>query len=151
MEFAAGQYAQLSFDEVPTRSYSMANRQGNGNLEFYIRRVPGEATSEHVHCTLKAGDEVEIEFPLGSSYLRQHHTGPVLCIADGSGLAPIKLIVDTALAHGMKQPIHLYFGVRSERDLYLVEHFQTLAERHADLSFAAVLSEARSTDIGATS
>jgi len=142
--FDAGQYAQVGFDGVPPRSYSMANRHGDDSLEFHIRRVPSGVTSEHVHGALKVGDRARLEFPLGSSYLRQHHSGPILCVAGGSGLAPIKSIVETALAHGMKQPIHVYFGARGERDLYLVEHFQTLAARHPNLSFAAVLSEAQS-------
>ncbi|MFU0507838.1 2Fe-2S iron-sulfur cluster-binding protein [Pseudaminobacter sp. NGMCC 1.201702] len=142
--FTAGQYAQIGFDGAPARSYSMANRHGDESLEFHVRRVPGGVTSEHVHGALKTGDKVTLEFPLGSSYLRQHHSGPILCIAGGSGLAPIKSIVETALAHGMKQPIHVYFGARSDRDLYLVEHFQALADRHANLTFATVLSEAES-------
>ena len=111
------------------------------SLEFHIRKVPGGVTSQHVHEALKAGDKLTLEFPLGSSYLRQHHSGPILCIAGGSGLAPIKSIVETALAHGMKQPIHVYFGARGARDLYLVEHFETLADRHNNLSFTAVLSD----------
>ncbi|OCP19226.1 MULTISPECIES: 2Fe-2S iron-sulfur cluster-binding protein [unclassified Ensifer] len=144
LRFAAGQYAQLSFDGAPARSYSMANRDGDDGLEFHIRRVPGGVTSQHVHSRLKSGDKATLEFPLGSSYLRQHHSGPILCIAGGSGLAPIKAIVETALAHGVKQPIHVYFGVRGERDLYLVEHFQALAKRHPNLTFVPVLSEAQS-------
>lgn len=152
MHFAAGQYAQVSFNGVPARSYSMASRQGDDSLEFHIRRVSGGATSEHVHGGLKIGDTVRLEFPLGASFLRQHHSGflrqhhsgPILCIAGGSGLAPIKSIVETALAHGMRQPIRVYFGVRAERDLYLVEHFQALARQHAHLAFTPVLSEATS-------
>ncbi|OCP06351.1 MULTISPECIES: 2Fe-2S iron-sulfur cluster-binding protein [unclassified Ensifer] len=144
LPFAAGQYAQVGFDGLPARSYSMANRHGDGGLEFHIRRVEGGLTSHHVHSVLKAGNKATLEYPMGSSYLRQHHSGPILCIAGGSGLAPVKAIVETALAHGMKQPIHLYFGIRSERDLYLVEHFQTLAKWHSNLSFTPVLSETQS-------
>lgn len=125
--FTAGQYAQVGFNGVPARSYSMANWHGDDGLEFH-----------------RTGDKATLEFPLGSSSLRLHHSGPILCIAGGSGLAPIKSIVETALAHGMKQPIHVYFGVRVERDLYLVEHFQVLAKRHPNLTFAPVLSEAQS-------
>ncbi len=139
--FTAGQYAQVGFDGVPARSYSMANRHSDDSIEFHIRKVQGGVTSQHVHEALKAGDKVMLEFPLGSSYLRQHHSGPILCIAGGSGLAPIKSIVETALAHGMKQPIHVYFGARGARDLYLVEHFETLAGRHNNLSFTAILSD----------
>lgn len=146
LHFAAGQYAQIGFDGLPARSYSMASRQGDSSLEFHIRRVPGGATSEHVHGALRIGDKTGLELPLGSSSLRQHHSGPILCIAGGSGLAPIKSIVETALAHGMRQPIHVYFGVRAERDLYLVDHFQALARQHAHLAFTPVLSEAPSTE-----
>lgn len=142
--FVAGQYAQVSFDRVPARSYSMANRHGDGGVEFHIRHVVGGTTSQHVHHGLMVGDKVTLEYPMGSSYLRENHAGPILCIAGGSGLAPIKSIVETALAHGMKQPIHLYFGARTERDLYLVDHFRALAEWHANLFFHAVLSEADS-------
>ncbi|MFU0506353.1 2Fe-2S iron-sulfur cluster-binding protein [Pseudaminobacter sp. NGMCC 1.201702] len=140
--FSAGQYAQVGFDGMPSRSYSMANRHGDDSLEFHVRRVPGGVASQHVHDALKIGDRARLEFPLGSSYLRQHHSGPILCVAGGSGLAPIKSIVETALAHGMKQPIHVYFGARTERDLYLVDHFRSLAGRHPTLSFTPVLSEA---------
>ncbi|KQU78973.1 oxidoreductase [Ensifer sp. Root31] len=143
--FAAGQFANVSFDGVPPRSYSMANQPGAAGLEFHIRRVPGGVTSQHVHSRLKSGDKATLEFPLGSSYLRQHHSGPILCVAGGSGLAPIKAIVETALSHGTKHPIHIYFGARGERDLYLVEHFQALARRHPNLSFTPVLSEAQTT------
>lgn len=145
LHFTAGQYAQIGFDGFPVRSYSMASRPGDDSLDFHIRRVPGGAASEHVHGALKIGDKAELEFPLGSASLRQHHTGPILCIAGGSGLAPIKSIAETALSHGMKQPIHVYFGVRAARDLYLVEHFRALASQHANLTFTPVLSEASST------
>lgn len=143
--FTAGQYARIGFIGTPVRSYSMANRERDGSLEFHIRRVAGGIASEHIHGVLKTGDKVELEFPLGSSYLRKSHSGPMLCIAGGSGLAPIKSIVETALANGMKQPIHVYHGVRNERDLYLIKHFQTLAEQYANLTFVVALSEAETT------
>ncbi|MCF7646394.1 2Fe-2S iron-sulfur cluster binding domain-containing protein [Bacillus subtilis] len=144
LNFEAGQYAELSFNGVPSRSYSMANRSGESYLEFHIRHVPGGNTSGYVHQTLKTGDPIKMEVALGASFLRQYHSDPILCIAGGSGLAPIKSIVETALAHGMKQRIHVYFGARSERDLYLTEHFRSLTEKHPNLSFTPVLSEARS-------
>ena len=144
LNFEAGQYAELSFNGVPSRNYSMANRSGENCLEFHIRNVPGGITSGYVHQILKTGDPIKMEVALGASFLRQHHANPILCIAGGSGLAPIKSIVETVLAHGMKQRIHVYFGVRSERDLYLTEHFRSLTEKHPNLSFTPVLSEARS-------
>lgn len=144
LAFSAGQYARLSLPGVPARDYSMANRPDQSELEFHVRRVSGGKTSSFIHTELKLGDRVTVEGPLGFSYLRHGHTGPILAVAGGSGLAPIQSIVSTALAFGMRQPIHIYFGVRTERDLYLLEQFQALAAYHEQLSFTPVLSEAAS-------
>lgn len=142
LAFTAGQYARLTFPGAPTRDYSMASGPGERELEFHIRRVPGGAATPHIHEWVKLGDPVLVEGPFGSSYLREQHTGSILCVAGGSGLAPIKGIVEAAVARGMKQPIHVYFGARSGRDLYLVDHFEGLAQRHPNLSFTPVLSDA---------
>jgi CDP-4-dehydro-6-deoxyglucose reductase/ferredoxin-NAD(P)+ reductase (naphthalene dioxygenase ferredoxin-specific) len=139
--FSAGQYANLRFDGLPLRDYSMANRPDETMLEFHIRLVAGGAVTPHVREKLKLGDAVEVSGPLGTSYWRKKHTGPILALAGGSGLAPIKSIVETALAAGARQPITLYFGVRDERDLYLEAHFQALAARHKNFRFIPVLSE----------
>lgn len=120
----------------------MACQPGDRELEFHIRQVPGGVATQRIHAQLKVGDPVMVEGPFGSSYLREQHAGPILCVAGGSGLAPIKGIVETAIASGMKQPIHVYFGARSVRDLYLVDHFESLAERHPNLAFTPVLSYA---------
>lgn len=141
LSFSAGQYAQLSFPGAPTRDYSMANQPGERELEFHIRRIPNGAASERVATRLAVGDKVTVRGPLGGAFLRHRHTGPILAIAGGSGMAPMKSIVETALNHGFRQPIHLYFGVRQERDLYLVDHFQTLCEHHPNLAFIPVLSQ----------
>jgi ferredoxin-NAD(P)+ reductase (naphthalene dioxygenase ferredoxin-specific) len=140
-DFSAGQYAALGVSTLPARDFSMANRPGEPVLEFHVRHMSGGAASHYIVRTLGLGETVRVEGPLGSAWLREHHTGPIVAIAGGSGLAPIKSIVETALWHGARQPIHLYFGVRNERDLYLEEHFTALAARHPNLRFTPVLSE----------
>jgi ferredoxin-NAD(P)+ reductase (naphthalene dioxygenase ferredoxin-specific) len=144
--FSAGQYAQVGFAGVPPRDYSMANAprrgpEGDAEIEFHIRRVAGGASSAYAATRLKTGETVRVQGPYGSSFLRENHTGPIVAIAGGSGLAPIKSIVETALALNMPQPIHLYFGVRAERDLYLEAHFNALAASRPNLKFVPVLSE----------
>jgi CDP-4-dehydro-6-deoxyglucose reductase/ferredoxin-NAD(P)+ reductase (naphthalene dioxygenase ferredoxin-specific) len=56
-------------------------------------------------------------------------------------MAPLKSIVEHALAKELPQHIYFYFGVRSERDLYLHDHFADLAKKHGNLHFTPVLSE----------
>lgn len=141
LRFTAGQYARLTIPGAPTRDYSIATMPDEPELEFHVRRVPLGATSEAIATRLAPGDEVEIEGPFGDAFLRERHTGPILAVAGGSGLAPIKSIVETALANGLEQPIHLYFGARTTRDLYLTDHFDRLAAQFSNLSFTPVLSQ----------
>lgn len=139
--FAAGQYLSLTMPGAPPRNYSMASRPDEELVELHVRAVPGGRTSGLIHTSLKPGDTVEIQGPSGSAYLREAHAGPIIALAGGSGLAPVKSIVETALLSGLAQPIHVYFGVRAERDLYLVAHFRALERRFPKLSFVPVLSQ----------
>jgi len=141
-DFSAGQFASVTFAGCAPRDYSMANVPGDPMLEFHVRRSVGGTVSAYVAETLKPGDSVRVEGPFGPSYLRESHCGPIVAVAGGSGLAPIKSIVERALAQKLPQHIYLYFGVRTERDLYLHDHFAALARTHANLHFTPVLSEA---------
>jgi naphthalene 1,2-dioxygenase ferredoxin reductase component len=110
-------------------------------LEFHIRLTPGGAVSSYVHAAVRLGDMVSLQGPFGAAFLRPEAAGPILAIAGGSGLAPIRSIVGGALRAGIRDDIHLYFGVRDERDLFLEEHFMGLARRHPNLRFVAALSQ----------
>lgn len=64
----------------------------------------------------------------------------MLCVAGGTGLAPILSIVRGAISQGMSNPIHLYFGVRSERDIYRVESLQDMARQYPQLHLHVVVT-----------
>ncbi|MBA1158778.1 2Fe-2S iron-sulfur cluster-binding protein [Microvirga mediterraneensis] len=138
--FSAGQYARLTFPGAPARDYSMASHPKVEEIEFHIRRVPEGRASSHIATSADVGDIVRVEGPFGSSYLRERHTGPIVCVAGGSGLAPIQSIVETALSRGMRQPIKIYFGARTEKDLYQLDLFAKFELSHANVRFIPVLS-----------
>ena len=140
-DFSAGQYASVTFAGQKPRDYSMANRPDEAMLEFHIRHMPGGATSAYVAHSLAIGEPATVEGPFGIAHLRERHTGPVLAIAGGSGLAPILSILRTALAKGMGQSMRLFFGVRAERDVYGEAGLAALAAGHASFSYEIVLSE----------
>jgi len=142
--FSPGQYAQLEFPvaQGSARDYSMANRPDERLLEFHLRVMPGGSVSGRVADGLRVGDIVKVSGPMGTSYVRLQHPGPMLCVAGGSGLAPIKSIVESALAAGFPHPIHLYFGARSERDVYLESGLASLQQHHPNFRAYIVLSEA---------
>lgn len=140
-DFSAGQFASVTFDGCAPRDYSMANVPDDPVLEFHVRCPPGGTTSAYVASKLRVGEGVRVAGPFGTSYLREAHRGPIIAIAGGSGLAPIKSIVEQALARKLPQHIYFYFGARTERDLYLVQHFEALAREHRTFHFTPVLSE----------
>jgi CDP-4-dehydro-6-deoxyglucose reductase/ferredoxin-NAD(P)+ reductase (naphthalene dioxygenase ferredoxin-specific) len=139
--FSAGQYAQVEFGPGLSKHYSMANPPGEPELEFHIRHMPGGRTSAFACSQLKVGDTVKVSGPLGSSYLRDKHAGPVLLVAGGSGFAPMQSILGTLLARGHGHTVVLYFGVRSERDLYHEPLLKDLAAKHGNFRYHVVLSE----------
>jgi len=141
MTFSAGQYAEVEFAPGLSRHYSMANTPDEPELVFHVRHMPGGRSSAHVANRLRVGDKVKVSGPLGVSYVRDNHRGPVLLVAGGSGLAPIQSILCTLLARDHPTPIRLYFGVRSERDIYHEQLLKDLAARHANFTYEVVLSE----------
>jgi len=140
LAFSPGQYAQLQFTPEHARPYSMAGLPGEQELEFHVRLVPGGRVTSHIANELKAGDAVRVSGPLGSAYLRHKHDGPMLCVAGGTGLAPILSIIRGAVAAGMANPIHLYFGVRSPRDLYGLAWLAHLQREHPALHLHLVVA-----------
>lgn len=138
--FSPGQYVQLQFTPEHVRPYSMAGLAGDADFEFHVRLVPGGRVTGYIEGCLKVGDAVKVSGPLGSAYLRRRHDGPMLCVAGGTGLAPILSILRGALAEGMRNPIHLYFGVRSPRDVYGLAWLAHLQREHPALEVHVVVT-----------
>ena len=140
LSFSPGQYATLQFTPEHIRPYSMASLCTDGELEFHVRRVPDGRVTAYLFNELKVGDAVRVSGPLGTAYLRTRHEGPMLCVAGGTGLAPILAILRGAIDAGMTNPIHLYFGVRSPQDLYGLEQLRALQAALPSLKLQIVLT-----------
>ena len=138
--YSPGQYAQIAFTLAHARPYSMAGLPGDELLEFHVQLVPKGRVSGYIAGQLKVGDAVKVSGPLGTAYLRLQHSGPVLCVAGGTGLAPVLSVVRAAVAGGMRNPIHLYFGLRSPRELYALNWLEDLRRAHPALRVHVVLA-----------
>ncbi len=140
LSFSPGQYATLQFTPDHSRPYSMAGLSTDDQLEFHVRHVPDGRVTDYLFKQLKVGDAVRVSGPLGTAYLRTRHPGPMLCVAGGTGLAPILAILRGAIASGMAQPIYLYFGVRSPQDIYGLEQLRALQDALPSLNFQIVVT-----------
>ena len=149
LHYIAGQYALLSvpgqIDEP--RSYSFATPAGpNGTqvLRFFIRQVPGGEMSSWAQGQV-INTQIQVQGPFGDFYLRdanQASEQPILCIAGGSGLAPIKALLEAALSLNNPRPVTFLFGARRQQDLYCLDEIKQLQQQWAgEFSFIPVLSE----------
>jgi naphthalene 1,2-dioxygenase ferredoxin reductase component len=140
LQFSPGQYAQLQFSAQHMRPYSMAGLCHDDLLEFHVRLVPDGRVTGYIANELKVGDNVRVSGPMGTAYLRRTYTGPMVCVAGGTGLSPILSIIRGSLQAGMDNPIHLYFGVRSARDVYGMHWLHALREQHPALHVHVVVT-----------
>ncbi len=140
LEFSPGQYATLQFTPDHIRPYSWAGLPSDEEMEFQIRQVPDGRVTDYVFTKLAVGDAIRVSGPLGTAYLRKKHVGPILCVGGGTGIAPVMSIVRGAIQAGMTNPIHLYFGVRSQEDLYDAERWVALASEHGSMKVNIVVA-----------
>lgn len=142
-DYSPGQFCKLSFwRDGGTRAYSMAGLAQDKALEFHIRVVPGGRVSGQLDARLKIGDSIKLSGPLGASYLRQKTSDAMLCIATGTGLAPILSIVRGALESGMQNHIQLLLGARTVDSLYGLDTLQALAAAYPHFQYRIALDHA---------
>lgn len=142
-EFLPGQYALLKLPGMSERrSYSMSNLpNADGIWQFQIRRVPGGAATGILFERMTEGDVCTLDGPYSSAYLRDAPRD-IVCIAGGSGLAPMLSIVRGALAHPSfeQAEIHLFYGGRQPRDVFTLDRFADLAPHGQRINFIPAVS-----------
>lgn len=147
LRFRAGQYLDILTADGGRRSFSIASPpHENDRLELHIRHVEGGEFTHYIFHDLKDKTVWRIEAPLGSFYLREQSARPILLMGGGTGFAPLKGIIEHAFKIGLKRPMHLFWGVRSQRDLYLPELPRQWAAAHSNFQFTPVLSEPAAED-----
>ncbi len=143
MRFWPGQYVMLGDDGqgAPRRSYSLANApRPDGELTLQITREEHGATSRWLHDTVQVGDMIKVAGPYGTFIGDPAVETPILCMAAGSGLAPILSLTETALRRGFKQPVRLLFSARRAEDLYAQGLMSYLQTRHRRFRFMPTLT-----------
>lgn len=140
LDYSPGQYATLQFTPKHVRPYSMAAANEGQTLEFHVRVVPDGRVTSYIANELKVGDDVRVSGPLGTAYLRRRNADPILCVAGGTGLAPILSILRGMADASMTNPVHVYFGVRSPADVYGTQWLDALRERLPNLHTHVVIT-----------
>ena len=166
--FRPGQYICLVGDDGRRHPFSIANApRADGTLELHIGRVPNGRFTAHVHERMRRRDVVRFEGPFGQfgfsdtivsgamvsgamvsgamvsgAMVSATTERPVILLAGGTGIAPIKAMLEAAESTGLKRPLHLYWGSRRREGLYATD--EVLGKAGARVTF--VLSEPGGSD-----
>ena len=106
MRFLPGQYVDIIADGA-RRSYSLANApRDDGLLEFIIKRYPGGHLSGYWFERARINDLLRIEGPLGTFFLRAEAPVNILFLATGTGIAPVKALLEELAADPQRAAQH---------------------------------------------
>ena len=145
LRYQPGQYVLLGDPaaELVVRSYSIANApRRDGLISLLVTRVPGGQVSACVHDMLRPGDRVLVSGPYGSFTAPPGDPAPVMFLAGGSGLAPVRALAEAALRRRPRGPVVLFFSARTQRDLIDDERFQSWQRRHPRFRYLRTLTRA---------
>jgi CDP-4-dehydro-6-deoxyglucose reductase, E3 len=144
MKFWPGQYITLGNEEkgIGHKCYSIANIfNAEGEILLYVTKVNDGLTSKWIHEELQTGSSLKASGPYGTFVGDPSLDRPVLCLAAGSGLAPIVSLASAALLRGgFKQPATVLFSAKTNKDLFGIGMFKFLESKFRNFDFKHTLT-----------
>ena len=143
--YIAGQYVELTFDGQESRFYSIANAPPANDdfqvhdIEVHIKNNGKGGAATYAINSLSVGDSVRMRGPFGESVWRPSATRPLLLVAGGLGISPLKAVAEDAVKNNHAR-IALYWGVATEDDRYYVhEELEKLSSANPNLRYESII------------
>jgi CDP-4-dehydro-6-deoxyglucose reductase len=147
LQFLAGQYINILLKDHAPRAFSIANApHADEFIELHIRYVEGGYFTDQVFHMMHEKALLRFQGPLGTFFLREDTDRPAILVGGGTGFAPLKAMLEHAFEIGLHQPLHLFWGARARRDLYLDELPRHWARSYGNFRYTPVLSEPAADD-----
>src|SRR6266849_925201 len=147
LNYRPGQHISVQTPHWPRlwRTYSIANApRSDGLLRLHVRAVTGGLVSPVLVHQVKAGDPLVLGAPAGAMVADTESGRDVLCLAGGTGLAPIKAIIEALISAqepGRHREIVLYCGARRHQDLYDMPALQEMERAYPWLQVIPAVSD----------
>ncbi len=144
LSYQPGQYVSVQVPKWPRvwRKYSIANApRENSLIDLHVRAVPGGMVSTALVSHSGAGDTVTLSAARGDLRGPADADRDLVCVAGGTGLAPLKAIVESIVGgarQGKRRSITLYVGARRGGDLYHMRDLATLRLAYRALTLVPV-------------
>jgi CDP-4-dehydro-6-deoxyglucose reductase, E3 len=127
IRYRPGQYISLVADDGRLHAFSIANApRADRTLELHIGRIPNGRFTTHVHEQMRARDIVRYEGPFGEFGFSDAAGSdaaqrPAILLAGGTGIAPIKAMLEAAAPTATQRKLHVYWGSRRQEGLYALD------------------------------
>ena len=139
-----GQYIQIlapSPEGPVSRAYSISSPVSEvHSVELNVRLIPGGIGSTYLH-NLEEGDPANLTGPYGEFILNEDPDVEVICVGGGAGMAPMKNIIYSIYETQPDRSVWLFFGCRATRDIFYLDEYKQLAEKHPSFHVVYALSD----------
>ncbi|MFI1092049.1 globin domain-containing protein [Streptomyces sp. NPDC020917] len=144
--YTAGQYASMETPWRPRawRYYSPAHAPRSDNtVTFHVRAITRGQVSRALVYSARPGDVVRLGPTQGDMTLDPYSDRNLVCVAGGTGMAPIRALVEQAARNGMQRFVDVFVGARTAEELYGLDDMLRMSQRHHWLSVRAAVSHER--------
>ncbi len=136
LRFLAGQHVSMEIAGLAPRNKSIASCPCNAmHLQFHIKRVSGDPFADYIFSQLRLNQPVALSGPYGSFTLDEHAGRPLILLAYETGFAPIKSLIEHAIALEFAQAMHLYWVVRRAGEHYLENYCRSWSDALDDFTY----------------
>ncbi|WP_167336836.1 MULTISPECIES: globin domain-containing protein [Streptomyces] len=140
--FLAGQYTSLETPWWPRiwRHYSFASApRSDGLLTFHVKAISAGWVSNALVHRARPGDVLRLGPPAGTMTVDHTTDSGLLCLGGGTGIAPIKAMVEDVAEHGRNRPVEVFYGARTGQDLYDLDTLLRLQQTNSWLEVRPVV------------
>ena len=148
IKFKPGQFVQFRIPGAgEERAYSIASSPNSSNIvELIVRLVPGGLCTTYMFNKLKVGDPIFLTGPYGEFFLREDTGDPIVCVAGGSGSAPIRSIVTYLKEKNSPRTVISFYGGRTPQDIYFTEEYKKYAGEMNNFTHIPAVSDSADGD-----
>jgi NAD(P)H-flavin reductase len=146
-KYLAGQFAMVKFEDKDepekfiTRAYSIASApKENGEFELCLGIIPNGKGSTYLN-SLTENDLAVFKAPFGMCNIKPENKNNLIMVATGTGIAPIKAILEDLANNNDTRTIDVLFGVRKAENLFYLKELKDLAEKLENSSIILTLSQ----------
>jgi len=144
LRFFSGQYIKVQLPGLEPRNISISSCACMGTtLQVHVQDAPADAFSEMVFKSLKKSDPVGISGPYGTFVLQADSVRPLILLAFESGFAPVKSLIEDAIALELPQAIHLYRVVAETAGLYMENYCRSWVDAMDNFYYHQLVCDGR--------